>query len=237
MSRKEREEIVIKDDDDFETEDTTSDENLQYRFVETIQNEDNVAYRVVVNGCQSDNVNLSLDQSVNSPVQLVASPHSGQIYVISNSNDVLATQTSKSLNPRVATLRIENQREMTTGTKKRDERRRATHNEVERRRRDKINNWISKLEKLLPEYSHNLNGENDGKSVFESQSKGGILARACEYILELREANENLGHGLKENELLIQETKSLRQLVHQLRKENSQLKAQLLPNNNSVVRS
>ncbi|XP_012276558.1 upstream stimulatory factor 1 isoform X3 [Orussus abietinus] len=208
MSRKEREEIVIKDDDDFETEDTTSDENLQYRFVETIQNEDNVAYRVVVNGCQSDNVNLSLDQS-----------------------------TSKSLNPRVATLRIENQREMTTGTKKRDERRRATHNEVERRRRDKINNWISKLEKLLPEYSHNLNGENDGKSVFESQSKGGILARACEYILELREANENLGHGLKENELLIQETKSLRQLVHQLRKENSQLKAQLLPNNNSVVRS
>ena len=33
----------------------------------------------------------------------------------------------------------------------RDDRRRATHNEVERRRRDKINNWIVKLSKLVPE--------------------------------------------------------------------------------------
>lgn len=33
----------------------------------------------------------------------------------------------------------------------RDERRRATHNEVERRRRDKINTWISKLGKLIPD--------------------------------------------------------------------------------------
>lgn len=33
----------------------------------------------------------------------------------------------------------------------RDEKRRATHNEVERRRRDKINNWIEKLAKMLPE--------------------------------------------------------------------------------------
>jgi hypothetical protein len=33
----------------------------------------------------------------------------------------------------------------------RDEKRRATHNEVERRRRDKINNWIDKLAKMLPE--------------------------------------------------------------------------------------
>lgn len=33
----------------------------------------------------------------------------------------------------------------------RDDRRRATHNEVERRRRDKINNWIMKLSKIVPE--------------------------------------------------------------------------------------
>lgn len=33
----------------------------------------------------------------------------------------------------------------------RDDRRRATHNEVERRRRDKINNWIVKLSKLVPD--------------------------------------------------------------------------------------
>ena len=33
----------------------------------------------------------------------------------------------------------------------RDEKRRATHNEVERRRRDKINNWIMKLSKIVPD--------------------------------------------------------------------------------------
>lgn len=39
----------------------------------------------------------------------------------------------------------------TSGRNSRDERRRATHNEVERRRRDKINNWITKLAKLVPD--------------------------------------------------------------------------------------
>lgn len=34
--------------------------------------------------------------------------------------------------------------------KKRDDKRRATHNEVERRRRDKINSWIFKLKEMLP---------------------------------------------------------------------------------------
>lgn len=33
----------------------------------------------------------------------------------------------------------------------RDEKRRATHNEVERRRRDKINNWICKLARIVPD--------------------------------------------------------------------------------------
>ncbi len=32
----------------------------------------------------------------------------------------------------------------------RDDRRRVSHNEVERRRRDKINNWILKLGKIMP---------------------------------------------------------------------------------------
>ena len=36
----------------------------------------------------------------------------------------------------------------------RDDKRRATHNEVERRRRDKINNWITRLAKLVPDCDH-----------------------------------------------------------------------------------
>lgn len=45
----------------------------------------------------------------------------------------------------------------------RDDRRRATHNEVERRRRDKINNWIMKLSKIIPDCS-----QDTGKG-FETQ--------------------------------------------------------------------
>ncbi|NXD03746.1 USF2 factor, partial [Certhia familiaris] len=41
----------------------------------------------------------------------------------------------------------------------RDERRRAQHNEVERRRRDKINNWIVQLSKIIPDC-----GSDSGKS-------------------------------------------------------------------------
>lgn len=37
-----------------------------------------------------------------------------------------------------------------TGTT-REEKRRVTHNEVERRRRDKINNWICRLAKIIPD--------------------------------------------------------------------------------------
>lgn len=50
----------------------------------------------------------------------------------------------------------------------RDERRRATHNEVEKRRRDKINNWIFKLGKLLPDNENGISG-GDIKATSELQ--------------------------------------------------------------------
>lgn len=56
----------------------------------------------------------------------------------------------------------------------RDDRRRATHNEVERRRRDKINNWIAKLGKIIPDCNTNAstNGSGssgEGKANYETQ--------------------------------------------------------------------
>lgn len=60
----------------------------------------------------------------------------------------------------------------------RDDRRRATHNEVERRRRDKINNWIAKLGKIIPECNATTNtsggGGNggEGKANYETQVIG-----------------------------------------------------------------
>ncbi|XP_017493410.1 PREDICTED: hybrid signal transduction histidine kinase A isoform X1 [Rhagoletis zephyria] len=57
--------------------------------------------------------------------------------------------------------------------KKRDDKRRATHNEVERRRRDKINNWIFKLKEMLPSEgaSNNNNSNNQLNSLVEQMSQ------------------------------------------------------------------
>lgn len=197
-----------------------------------------LAYRVVqVNGTaaiQSANeIELPATQP-NNTVQVLTSPLNGQFYVIGNANDVFTTaQASRSLVPRTATLQIETPRNCTAGLKKRDDRRRATHNEVERRRRDKINNWITKLGKIIPDChtttctTTGSGSSGEGKANYETQSKGGILARACEYIGELRTANQNLGQYLRENEKLQQEITTLKQVVTQLKRENLQLRSQI----------
>lgn len=99
--------------------------------------------------------------------------------------------------------------------KKRDDKRRATHNEVERRRRDKINSWIFKLKEMLPSLSSNGSSTGEGspspststststscsaKSNLNpnpnpspsgrtppNDSKSQILIKACEYIKSMQ---------------------------------------------------
>lgn len=106
----------------------------------------------------------------------------------------------------------------------RDERRRATHNEVERRRRDKINNWITKLSKIIPE---NNSTEMKGNGHYEGQSKGGILAKACEYIVELKDDNQKLDLYIKENKQLSQNLEILKQQNLALERENRSLREML----------
>lgn len=104
----------------------------------------------------------------------------------------------------------------------RDEKRRATHNEVERRRRDKINTWIVKLAKIVPD----CNADH----TKQGQSKGGILAKACEHINELTADNAKLGEIVKENELLANELDSVRQQLLDAKNENRKLKDVLKKN-------
>ncbi|XP_025101941.1 upstream stimulatory factor 2-like isoform X4 [Pomacea canaliculata] len=140
-------------------------------------------------------------------------PVTGQFYVMMSPQDVLQG-TQRTIAPRTTfSPKLE-------GRSSRDDRRRATHNEVERRRRDKINNWIVQLSKLVPDCTQ--------ETVKQSQaSKGGILAKACEYIQELRSSNMRLSDNVKEMERLSVDLELFRQQCEELKRENEILRQTL----------
>lgn len=90
------------------------------------------------------------------------------------------------------------------------ESRRATHNEIERRRRNKINNWIVEIGELIPE-------DRDSPLRNESTSKTSILSRACQYIVDLKESNIELAH----------EVSRYRVMYSSLEEENVKIKEEL----------
>ena len=77
---------------------------------------------------------------------VLASPLNGQFYVIGNPSEVLGG--SRTLAPRFSL--DSSTSASAVNSNPRHDRRRATHNEVERRRRDNINAWIMKLGRLIP---------------------------------------------------------------------------------------
>ncbi|KAJ8943642.1 hypothetical protein NQ318_005644 [Aromia moschata] len=190
-----------------------------------------ITYRVL----QVDDSNVDVPQIVttgstgygNATVpQVLTSNLNGQLYVIGNPNDVFATQTgARAIAPRSSIIETTNS--VVTNIKKRDERRRATHNEVERRRRDKINNWITKLSTIIPE-SHP--SEIKGNGHYDGQSKGGILAKACDYIMELKEVQDKYEAGQKENKQLVQNMELIKLKNSVLERENKELRELLKKN-------
>uniref|UniRef100_A0A6I8N5B7 Upstream stimulatory factor 2 n=1 Tax=Ornithorhynchus anatinus TaxID=9258 RepID=A0A6I8N5B7_ORNAN len=148
---------------------------------------------------------------------------SGQFYVMMTPQDVLQTGTQRTIAPRTHPYSPK-----MDGTRTpRDERRRAQHNEVERRRRDKINNWIVQLSKIIPD----CNTDNSKTGA----SKGGILSKACDYIRELRQTSQRLQDTFKEAERLQVDNDLLRQQIEELKNENSLLRAQLQQHGLDIV--
>ncbi|KAJ4928180.1 hypothetical protein JOQ06_015974 [Pogonophryne albipinna] len=152
----------------------------------------------------------------------------GQFYVMMSPTEVLQT-APRTLAPRTHTYTADlGESEMlqhgssnwkVEGPRApRDERRRAQHNEVERRRRDKINNWIVTLSKIIPDCSL------DSRT---GASKGGILSKACDYIRELRQSNQRLQESYKEVERVEMDNELLRQQIEELKNDNALLRAQL----------
>ncbi|XP_062385495.1 upstream stimulatory factor 2 isoform X5 [Sardina pilchardus] len=166
-------------------------------------------------------------------VQATADPSQagGQFYVMMSPQDVLQTGTPRTIAPRTHTYTTdygENKMlqhggnaswKMEGARAPRDERRRAQHNEVERRRRDKINNWIVTLSKIIPDC--NIDSSKTGAS------KGGILSKACDYIRELRQNNQRLQESFKEVERVQLDNDLLRQQIEDLKNDNALLRAQL----------
>uniref|UniRef100_UPI003AAA8D4E upstream stimulatory factor 2 n=1 Tax=Centroberyx gerrardi TaxID=166262 RepID=UPI003AAA8D4E len=139
----------------------------------------------------------------------------GQFYVMMTPPDVIQTGTPRTIAPRTQSYPSK----MDGPRTPRDERRRAQHNEVERRRRDKINNWIVTLSKIIPDC--NMDSTKTGAS------KGGILSKACDYIRELRQSNQRLQESLKEVERIQVDNELCRQQIEELKNENALLRAQL----------
>ncbi|XP_015263824.1 PREDICTED: upstream stimulatory factor 1 isoform X2 [Gekko japonicus] len=157
----------------------------------------------------------------------------GQFFVMMSPQEVLQSGTQRSIAPRTHPYSPKSEAPRTT----RDEKRRAQHNEVERRRRDKINNWIVQLSKIIPDCSmeNTKSGQHTAKerllgpfsSCEEGKSKGGILSKACDYIQELRQSNLRLSEELQGLEQLQMDNEVLRQQVEDLKNKNLILRAQL----------
>lgn len=205
--------------------DSTEDE-LHYQF----QSGEGVTYRVVQ--VQRPENMETVPQLVQNPTYanaspqqgvqaLITNPINGQFYVIGSPQEVFSSSNNRTIGTR-SNIQIENVRSTASVRAKRDDRRRATHNEVERRRRDKINNWIMNLSKIIPDCNN-----DSSKGSFETQSKGGILAKACDYITELKQSNVRLHDCIKENENLVAELELLGRQMEELKVENDQLRAQL----------
>ncbi|XP_056142018.1 upstream stimulatory factor 2 isoform X1 [Lampris incognitus] len=139
----------------------------------------------------------------------------GQFYVMMTPPDVIQTGSPRTIAPRTQPYPAK----MDGPRTPRDERRRAQHNEVERRRRDKINNWIVTLSKIIPDC--NMDSTKTGAS------KGGILSKACDYIRELRQSNQRLQESLKEVERIQVDNELCRQQIEELKNENALLRTQL----------
>uniref|UniRef100_A0A668A5Y9 Upstream stimulatory factor 2 n=1 Tax=Myripristis murdjan TaxID=586833 RepID=A0A668A5Y9_9TELE len=153
--------------------------------------------------------------SVQATTDPTLSQAGGQFYVMMTPPDVIQTGTPRTIAPRTQPYPTK----MDGPRTPRDERRRAQHNEVERRRRDKINNWIVTLSKIIPDC--NMDSTKTGAS------KGGILSKACDYIRELRQSNQRLQESLKEVERIQVDNELCRQQIEELKNENALLRAQL----------
>jgi len=201
--------------------------------------------RLVANTDPNSSANNSNTSEPNVQTVTLASPLNGQFYVIGSPGDLLGAGAlnQRSIAPRTLTLeghlptskQVDSKGSSITDKIARQEKignRRATHNEVERRRRDNINHWIMKVGKLIPQENDDdpltMNGNK------QALSKGGILAKACEYLTEIRDTNNFLRESLADKDEIVEQNMRLQSENQKLQLEVAQLRSQLNMINNQM---
>ena len=219
---------VVEGQDDFEVESTTVSSNgkLAANPVPSL-NQSHITYKLISPQSSTSSTSNSSSNAA-SNVHTVLAPVSGQFYVIGNPSEVAASG-GRVLAPKT-TLTLANSSSLAVSdpmntSSRRIDRRRATHNEVERRRRDTINAWIMQLGKLIPDLD--MDDQEKGPPKGGALSKGGILAKACDFVTELTEDNKTLLKRVKELENVAEENERLLTNIEELREENSLLKQRL----------
>jgi len=172
-------------------------------------------YFPTANSTSSLNNQQAADLSSTSDGQVVdPQVGAGQFYVMMSSQDIPQPTPSRN----IVSRKVESVRN-SSSVSARDSNRRTQHNEVERRRRDKINNWIGKLSKLVPDCS--------GDNTKQGQSKGGILAKACDFIMELKQSNQHLQEAATKCETIQVDYEVLRLRLEEKKQENHILRQTL----------
>ncbi|XP_069074367.1 upstream stimulatory factor 1 isoform X3 [Pleurodeles waltl] len=130
-------------DDGVETENTGQETHYTYFPSNT------VADTSTTLGPGATSTTIVTTQNSDALLAQGTAPGPGQFFVMMSPQDVLQTGPQRSIAPRTHPYSPKSDGPRVT----RDEKRRAQHNEVERRRRDKINNWIVQLSKIIPDCS------------------------------------------------------------------------------------
>jgi len=181
---------------------------------------------------------------INDAAAAAASSNALQLYIIDNATHAAAASAQLNAASMAAATAALQQRigpvappEKPTTFTSTTERRRATHNEVERRRRDTINSWIMKLGKLIPDQFNpdhpaggGGGGDGSGPPRTSLMSKGGILARACDYLTELRKSNHELTRQVAKAEDLQLMNEKLLEELEAVKSENESLRRRLEDN-------
>ena len=203
-------------------------------------NQSNITYKLISPHQSTSPPTMANSSNVQANVPV------GQFYVIGHPSEIATASGGRVLAPKTTTLTIAQSPNiavsdaLNTSASRRIDRRRQTHNEVERRRRyvclnklkesthnlsfysidfrDTINAWIMQLGKLIPDLD--MDEQEKGPPKGGALSKGGILAKACDHVTELNEDNKTLLKRVKELENVESENERLRE-------ENAMLKQRL----------